>query len=133
MRGEGGKGGPHPLGTLPRSEEPLPRLGAHPNTFHIRALGGPPGRRIVYVANRHTPSIAEVWEALMGFHVGDTGSPDLSQNQRTHLLGRYTDLNDVSWAMVTIRAHLVPTEDTSIGEGFTHQGEGRLDLLPTSP
>ncbi len=48
-----------PLGHV-SAEEPLPRLGTHPNASHIRALGGPLGRGIVYEANRPTPPTAEV-------------------------------------------------------------------------
>jgi hypothetical protein len=64
----------------------------------------------------------------MGFHVGDTGAPYLSHNQRIHLLGQCTDLNAICWTMGKIRANLVttevntPTEEESIhrSEGFTY-------------
>ncbi len=61
----------------------------------------------------------------MGFPVGDTGAPDISQNQRAQQLDCYTDLSAISWAMVTIRAHLVSTEkDTPTLAGSTHKVKG---------
>jgi hypothetical protein len=48
-------------------------------------------------------------EALMGFQVGDAGSPDLSPPQRVYLLGQCTDLNAISWTVATMRSHLVLT------------------------
>jgi hypothetical protein len=70
----------------------------------------------------------------MGFTVGDTGPPDLSQHQRTHLLGRYTDLNEFSWTLVTIKAHLAATAgDTPTVVESTHEDQSYtyFQLLPT--
>ena len=42
-----------------------------------------------------TPS-AEVRETLMGFRIGDTAAPRLSELQRVPLLGKCTDLNTMA-------------------------------------
>jgi len=78
-------GGRYPSPGSTSAEEPLPRLVTRANTSHRRVLGGPAERGILYEANRSTSPTVEVWESLMGFPVGDTGAPDLSQYQRTQL------------------------------------------------
>jgi len=45
-----------------------------------------------------TPT-ADVREALIGFRVGYTFAPSLSESQRVQLLGRYTDLNTMTWTI----------------------------------
>ena len=56
----------------------------------------------------------------MDFIVGDTRAPDLS-----HLLGRCSDLNAISWTLATIKARIAATEgDTPIVDGPEHQGQG---------
>ncbi len=63
--------------------------------------------------------------------MGNTGEPDLSQNQRTHLLGRCTDINAISWSLATITAHATaPAVDTPTVVGPPHQGHGYTSSHP---
>ena len=65
---------PQPQHTPP-PRDPLPYLGTHPNTAPFRVHQGILGRGMLYVADNPSTPPAEVIEALMGFHIGDTAAP----------------------------------------------------------
>jgi hypothetical protein len=46
----------------------------------------------------------------MGFRVGDTAAPCLSELQRVQLRDNHIDLNTITWTIFTIRARTLPAE-----------------------
>ena len=79
----------------------------------------------MYEVNRPTSPTAEVGESLMGFPLGDTGSLNLSQNHRSRLLDRCTDISAISWTLATIMAHTADAvAGTPIAVGPPHYGQG---------
>jgi len=100
-------GNPHQAHHTP-TREPLPYLGTHPDTVPFRVHKGIPGRGMLYVSDTSFSPSAEVREALMGVHIGDTAAPGLSALQRVQLLGQCTDLNTLAWTLSIIRSHAPP-------------------------
>ena len=93
--------------------ESLSHLGTHPNTSPFQIQNGIPCNGVLYDSNfLSTPSL-EVREALMGFKVGETDIPGLPTSQRVQLLGQSKDLDSISWAIATIRAHIPTLDPTS--------------------
>ena len=78
------------------SRGPLPYMGTQPNTAPFRIHNGIPGRGILYAMDTPATPSAEVREAFMGFRVGDTAAPCLSELRRVQLLGQCTDLNTIT-------------------------------------
>ncbi len=71
---------------------------------------------MLYIADRPAAQTTEVREALMGFRIGDTRVPGLSQHQRVHLLGQCTDLNAIAWTVTSIQTHLTLTGQATPNE-----------------
>ena len=87
---------------------------------------------MLYVMDSPAPPSAEVREALynMGFRVGDTAAPCLSELHRVQLLSQCTDLNTLTWTISTIRTHTLPTEhDPKCTPSPTHQRGGFTSSL----
>jgi len=51
---------------------------------------------MLYAMNTPSTPSAEVREALMGFRIGVTAAPGLSELQRVQLLGQCTDVNTIT-------------------------------------
>ena len=67
----------------------------------------------------------------MGFRVGDTTGPSLSEAQRVQLLDQCTDLNTLTWAISTIRRHTLQAEhDPHCHSAPTQQWDTSLLYLP---
>ena len=74
--------------------EPVPYLDTRPDTAPFRVHKGIPG--MLYVLDTPSTPFAEVREALMGFHIGDTAAPGLPALHRIQILGQCTDLNTLA-------------------------------------
>ena len=109
---------------------PLPHLGTHPNTSPFRVHNGIPGRGMLYTMDTPTTPSADVMEALMGFRVGDTPAPGLSESQRVQFLGQCADLDIMTWTISTIRMLTLHVErDPQCTPSLTHwNGTSCLDL-----
>ncbi len=85
-------------------------MGTHPDSAPFRVQKGIPSRGMLYVSDTPSTLSADIIEALMGFHIGDTAAPGLSALQRIHLLGKCTDLNSLARTLSTIKTHASHTK-----------------------
>jgi hypothetical protein len=53
---------------------------------------------------------ADIKEACMGFHVGDTRAPDLTEAERNHLLGQCIDRNLLTWLVHQLATPTLPSD-----------------------
>jgi hypothetical protein len=76
---------------------------------------GVPRRGMLYINDLPATPSVEAREALMGFRVGETAAPGLSDAQRVQLLGQCTDLNTLTWNKSTICRHTLLAEQNHEG------------------
>ena len=66
----------------------LPKFVCYPSSHKFRLHRGKPGPGLLINNNELKEPTADIREALMGFPVGDTAAPGLSEERRRHLLGQ---------------------------------------------
>ena len=85
-----------------RTHTTLPRFGTRSATRPSTNHGGSPPTGLLFKDGTLTSPSPEVRETLMVFTTGDTAAPGLTIDHRNHMLGQYTDLNILSWALAII-------------------------------
>ena len=115
-------------------------MGTHPDTAPFRVHNGNSCRGMLHVSGIPATPSAEVEE--MGFRIGDTAAPGLSDLQRFQLLVQSTDLNTLAWTISTIRMHTFSAEHDSpckssptyrIGGYTSSQAFPSMMDIPSSP
>ena len=70
-----------------RDQLVLPKFVCFKGSHQFMMRGGRPAPGLMRHEGVLTIPCADIKEACMGFHVGDTRAPDLSEDERSHLLG----------------------------------------------
>jgi hypothetical protein len=111
----------------------LPYLGTQTDMASFRVHNKIQGRGMLYAMDTPSTPSAEVREALIGFWVGNTAAPRLSELQRAQLLGHCAYLNSILWTTSTIRQHTSFAEhEPRSTPSPTHRNGGYTSCLDLS-